>query len=99
MNRTGRVVGMAIFALGILALIFVFGVAYRMFTLPAAQVLASPALTAAGIGSATVLVFVRIALLFVMTLAAALIASRGIQLYLGSGEHADNERGEAPPVA
>lgn len=99
MNRTGRTVGMAVFALGIAALIFVFIIAYRMFSLPAAQALASPTLTAAGLGSATVLILVRIALLFVMTLASALIASRGIQLYLGCGEHVIHEEIETPPVA
>lgn len=98
MIRTGRMVGMAIFALGIAALIFVFSVAYRMFTLPSPQLFSGP-LTAAGIGSATVVVFVRIALLFIMTLAGGLIASRGIQLYLGCGGHVTHEEMETPPIA
>lgn len=96
--RTGRLVGMSIFAMGIAALIFVFIVAYRMFTLPSPQLFSGP-LTAAGIGSATLVVFVRVALLFVMTLAAGLIASRGIHLYLGCGELGIHEQIEAPPVA
>ena len=97
MTRTGRIVGMAIFALGIVSLIFVFSVAYRMFTLPSPQLFSGP-LTAAGLGSATVVVFVRIALLFIMTLAGALIASRGIHLYLGCGERVIHEHAETPPV-
>lgn len=98
MKRTGRLIGMLIFALGIAALIFVFIVAYRMFTLPSPQLFSGP-LTAAGIGSATLVVLVRVALLFVMTLAAALIASRGIHLYLGCGELGIHEETEAPPIA
>jgi len=98
MDRKGRAVGMAIFALGIIALIFVFSVAYRMFTLPSSQLFSGP-LTAAGLGSATIVVLVRIVLLFIMTLAGALIASRGIQLYLGCGESVTDEDEERPPVA
>ena len=94
MERTGRIVGMMIFALGIIALVFVFGIAYRMFTLPADQLFATPALTAANLGSAAVLILIRIALLFIMTLAGALIASRGIQLYLGCGERLIREQTE-----
>lgn len=99
MYRTGRIIGMVIFALGIAALIFVFTIAYKMFTLPAGQLFSASELTAAGLGSATILIFVRIALLFIMTLAGALIASRGVQLYLGCGQHVIREETETPPVA
>ncbi|HUV03801.1 MAG TPA: hypothetical protein VMX94_01695 [Armatimonadota bacterium] len=91
MDKRARVVGMAVFALGVVVLLFVFGVAYTMFTSPADELLSprggqSPSLTGAGLGNALAAALVRLVLLFVMTLAGSLIASKGIQLYLGSGE-------------
>ena len=102
MNRSGRIIGMAVFAVGIIVLLLVFGIAYAMFTSPSSELLRSGGapgspVTAAGLGSAVVLVLVRIALLFVMTLAGSLIASRGIQLYLGSGESSSPETSKSAP--
>jgi hypothetical protein len=79
---------MAVFALGIVILVFVFAIAYGTFTSPASDVLGTGPgpLTAPGLGGSLVMVLVRVLLLFVMTLAGSLIASRGIQLYLGGGE-------------
>jgi hypothetical protein len=77
---------MIVFILGIIVLLFVFWEAFSMFTSPAAELLpasASSNATAAGLGSSLALMIVRIGLLFVMTLAGSLIASRGILLYLG----------------
>lgn len=89
MQKSGRTIGLITFGIGTLALLFVFWTAYRMYTMPAAELFRMPdvppeSLTAAGLGSAAVLVLIRILLLFIMTLAASLIAGRGIQLYLGS---------------
>lgn len=79
---------MAVFIFGIILLFFVYGMAYSMFKSPASELFAprgeSLPLTAGGLGSAVVLILVRIVLLFAMTLAGSLIAGRGIQLYLGS---------------
>lgn len=99
MDKGGRIAGMAVFALGVIALLFVFGIAYSMFTSPASEILrargavASPS-DAAGLGSAIALVLVRIVLLFVMTLAGSFIAGRGIQLYLGSERRAGRGKSE-----
>lgn len=85
MDKGGRVIGMAIFVLGIVVLLIVLVVAFRMFSAPASTFLpGGGSLTASGLGVTVVWVFVKIALLFVMTLAASMISSRGIQLYLGS---------------
>ena len=97
MNKSGRVVGMAVFALGVIILLFILGVAYDMFASPASDLLPSGGgdtspLTAIELGRAVAWVLVKTVLLFVMTLAGALIASRGIQLYLGSGERISPEK-------
>ena len=92
MNKSGRAVGMTVFILGIILLLFVLSIAYGMFTSAASDLLPSTggsasALTVAGLGASMALVIVKIALLFVMTLAGSLIASRGIQLFFASGEN------------
>ncbi len=90
MDRGGRTIGMVIFILGIVILLFVFGIAYSMFTAPASQVFgATPntaTITALGLGSALVVMLIRIALLLVMTIAGSLVAARGMHLYLASSE-------------
>jgi hypothetical protein len=92
MDRGGRAIGMVIFILGIVILLFVFAMAYAMFTAPASQVFgATPNATATGLGSALALMLIRIGLLFIMTLAGSLIAARGIHLYLGSAERRRDE--------
>ncbi|MCL6628336.1 MAG: hypothetical protein K6U00_01890 [Armatimonadetes bacterium] len=88
MDRRGRFVGMVVFALGIAVLIFVFIIAYTMFKSPVSHLLPTAggkAPSAMDLGTAVAWVAVRIGLLFIMTLAGSLIASKGIQLYLGSG--------------
>lgn len=79
-DRKGQIIGMVVFVLGIVILLFVFGVAYGMFSSSGAR----PVVPSAGLERAVLLVLVRVTLLFVMTLAGSLIASRGIELYLGS---------------
>lgn len=87
MDRGGRAIGMVIFILGIVILLFVFAMAYSMFTAPATQVFGgAPNATAAGLGTALALMLIRIGLLFIMTLAGSLIAARGMHMYLGSSE-------------
>lgn len=91
MDKSGRIAGMLVFALGIVIMLFVFKAAYNMFTLPAGDMLsisAKPGLPsgAAGLGSAVAWIVVRIALLFIMTLAGSMIAGKGIHLYLGCTE-------------
>lgn len=87
MDKGGRIIGMIIFIMGIVILLFVFGMAYGMFTAPASQVFGSPAsVTAMSLGSTLALVFIRIGLLFVMTLAGSLVAARGVHMYVGSSE-------------
>jgi hypothetical protein len=87
MDKRGRIVGIVVFAVGIAVLVFVFATAYAMFRSPVQKLLVAAegkASTAEGLGSAVVLIAVKIGLLFVMTLAGSLIASKGIQLYIGS---------------
>ena len=87
-DKFGRVIGMIVFALGTAILFFVLYAAYQMFALPAAELFhengsAGSPLTAVGLGTIIAWILVRIVLLFVMTLAGSIIASKGIQLYLG----------------
>jgi hypothetical protein len=95
MDRTGRFIGMAVFLLGVVVLLVVFGMAYGMFTTPASRLFGgnggSSSVTAAQLGSAVAITLVRIGLLFVMTLAGSLVASRGIHIYLGSGKPLPSE--------
>ena len=93
MNKSGRIVGMIVFLVGIAVLLFVLITAYQMFSAPASDLFqtgsgtaSSP--TAVGLGSSIAVVLVKIGLLFVMTLAGSLLAGKGIQLYIGSGENA-----------
>ena len=91
MDKGGRAVGMTVFVIGIVILLFVFVMAFKMFTSPASTFLTvgGQTINTSGLGVAVIWIFVRIALLFVMTLAASSVASRGIHLYLGSGVSAD----------
>jgi len=86
MDRRGRVTGMVVFVLGIAVLLFVFGIAYSMFTSPADELLPPIGGTAVGLGNALAIILAKTLLLFIMTLAGSWIAGRGVQLYLGSGE-------------
>ena len=82
MDRSTRSIGLVVFALGILMLLFVFAMAVWLFTGPAERLL--PGGSASGLGSAAALMFIRIALLFIMALVGSMIAGRGIDLYFGS---------------
>jgi len=101
MSKRTRVAGIVAFALGIVVLIFVFAIAYSMFTSPAEELLSpkggqNSSLTAVGLGNILVMLLVRILLLLVMTLAGSLIASRGIQLYLGASRGTASGGGRTP---
>ena len=100
MDRGGRRLGMIVFLLGIALLIAVFVMAYRMFATPISTLICgtggSSSATASQLGTAVVATLIRIGLLFVMTLASYLMASRGIHLYLGSAT-ASNAGESVPP--
>ena len=84
MDKSTRIVGMTVFVLGIIVLLFVFATAYRMFFPLSSQFLSKEAVaTGAGLGRELISVLIKIILLFIMTLAGSLIAARGIQLCLG----------------
>ena len=81
-NGVGRIIGLVVFAVGALMLVFVFFRAYYLFTSPPSRVAPTTmTLTEAGLTLAA-----QIGLLFIMTLAGSLIAARGVQLYLGCPE-------------
>lgn len=87
MDRASRIIGLSVFSLGIIILLFVFAMSLWLFIGPAERLLPGesglvPSL--GGLGSATALMFIRIALLFIMALAGSMVAGRGIDLYLGS---------------
>jgi divalent metal cation (Fe/Co/Zn/Cd) transporter len=82
---------MLVFILGIGMLVAVLFMAFSMFTSPISLALntggaAGSTPNTASLGTAIAWIVVKIVLLFVMTLAASSIASKGIYLYLGSSE-------------
>ena len=92
MDKGGRIAGMCVFIIGVALLILVFGTARGMFAATTTQTLGgADKSTAVGMGAAAVGMFVRIGLLFVMTLAGSLVAARGVHLYLGSSRRADKD--------
>lgn len=120
-DHVGRALSLVIFIAGVALLALVFAVAYHMLTNPIPGL--SAALSTAGKsggtgqqplvgGAAAVLSFLlRLAVLFVMTLAASLIAARGIHLYFASigaghgsvasepaGNHANGTQSAAAPA-
>ncbi|HZT41463.1 MAG TPA: hypothetical protein VFA07_04715 [Chthonomonadaceae bacterium] len=96
----GKIVGMLVFLLGVALLGFVFHWAFDLFNKTPSAALGlhftgdpkkDPALAA--IGSQFAWLLFRIAFLFIMSLAASLIANKGINLYFASWRHA-----ERPPA-
>ena len=89
MDRSTRSIGLVVFILGISMLIFVFAMSLWLFTGPVERLLpggasSGPGASLGGLGSAAALMFIRIALLFIMALVGSMIAGRGIDLYFGS---------------
>lgn len=85
-DTVARVLGMVIFIAGIGVLVFVFIMAYRMFTAPNMGLAVAPGAeggpsSVQNLGSSALVMVLRIALLFIMALVGSLIAGRGIQLY------------------
>ena len=83
-----RLVGMAVFLLGVAALAFVFYTAYKLFNAPAADALGltfrndpktDP--SASAIGARFGVLLIRLACLFLMSIAGSLMANKGINLY------------------
>ncbi len=100
MDRTSHIVGLIVFALGIVILLFVFATSLWLFVGPAERLLPGadgsrliPSVS--GLGSAAALMFIRIALLFIMAIAGSMIAGRGVDLYLGSRERRRGQESDA----
>ena len=86
-----QAMGLLVFITGIAALALAFGAAYKLFSSPGLSMRgAGPAApTVAYISSVALVVLAKVGLLFVMTLAGSLIASRGIQMYFASKPRAE----------
>lgn len=88
MEKVGRFIGLLVFLAGVAVLFFVFFTAYEMFITPASG-LFDTARDSAGkininnLGGVFISVLVKIFLLFIMTYAGSLIASKGIYLFSG----------------
>lgn len=87
----GRVTGMLVFLLGVGLLLFVFYHAYDLFTMKPTAALGlsltgdpkrDPNVTAIGVQLAGLLI--RVALLFLMSIAGSLVANKGINLYFSA---------------
>ena len=92
----GKIVGMLVFLAGVALLGLVFYHAFDLFNQTPSAVLGlhftgdpkkDPAL--ATIGSQFAWLLFRVAFLFIMSIAASLIANKGINLYFASWRHAD----------
>ena len=87
----GRLMGMVVFLLGVAALAFVFYTAYKLFNAPAASALGltfrndpktDP--SASAIGAQFGVLLLRLAYLFLMSIAGSLMANKGINLYFSA---------------
>ena len=71
--------GAVVFLLGIGVLVFVFAVAYRMFTSPVT--IGETAKNSAGVTAAVISLVARIASLLIMVIVGSLVAGKGVQMY------------------
>lgn len=76
----GRILGIAVFLLGVGLLWVAFREAYRMFVAP----LPSAESSLPQLGQIGMELLKRLALLIIMTLAGSLVANKGVQLYFAS---------------
>ncbi len=85
MDRSTRTLGLIVFALGILILLFVFATSLWLFMGPAERIWGTSTLTLSlgGLGSVALLMLARVGLLFIMALTGSMITGRGIELYFG----------------
>lgn len=92
-----RILGILVFLGGVGLLAFAFVTAYDWFTDPSAglQVVPGPGSSepaTTSIGTSALRLFIRLALLLIMTIIGSLIASRGVQIYFA----ASNQK--RPPI-
>ncbi len=81
----GALIGLATFATGIGLLAFTFGLAYDMFQVPPAVAMSEgtgKSVDLARAGESFAKVLLRVMVLFVMCVVGAVIANRGIRLYI-----------------
>ncbi len=86
MKRTGRSIGIALFAIGIAALIVVFALAAVAFARVPAQIEDPNLVAQRGVGGVLAAAAVKALFLLVMTYAASLLASKGIELSHAAGD-------------
>src|SRR3989304_4244539 len=91
-DLAARVIGLLVFALGIVILVFSFFIAYYgLFTSPTAGIAVQPSTpgglsVSATLSRSALFVLTKIGALFIMVLVGSLIASRGIQVYFAGEE-------------
>lgn len=86
MDKKGKIIGITVFFLGIALLLFVFGLAFVMFTPSFSKLIQLNEISASKLGNAIIELILKITLLFIMTIAGSIISGKGIQLYLGASE-------------
>jgi hypothetical protein len=89
----GRLLGIAVFVLGVGVLWIVFREAHQMFTAP----LPSADKSLPRLGQIGIEVLKKLGLLIVMTLAGSLIANKGVQMYFAALGVAPSKGLEKPP--
>ncbi|MHB1459302.1 MAG: hypothetical protein ACYC0V_20520 [Armatimonadota bacterium] len=89
MEKVGRFIGLLVFLAGVAVIFFVFFTAYGMFMSSADGFVdlardANGKINLNNLGGVFISVIIKIVLLFIMTYAGSLIASKGIYLFSGS---------------
>lgn len=85
-DLAARIIGLLVFALGIIILVFSFYAAYNLFSSPTEGITVTPSgpdetPAAANLGRSALFTLIRIGALFIMVLVGSLIASKGVQMY------------------
>lgn len=85
-DLAARIIGLLVFALGIVILLFSFYAAYQLFSSPTAGIAVTPsapngAPATVNLGRSALFTVIKIGALFIMVLVGSLTASRGVQMY------------------
>lgn len=91
--NTGAIIGLAVFFLGIVLLIFVFQLAYSQFSTPVenSYIQINPEGGQINLQSDLLAIIIKAVFLFVMALCGSWISSRGLQLYRASKAEKEKE--------
>jgi hypothetical protein len=95
-DLAARIVGLAVFALGIGILFFSFRATYKLFTSPNGGITVAPTTpggppAVANLGNSALHILLMIGLLFLMVLAGSLVGNLGVKMYFAGDRQAKTE--------